>query len=70
MDNLFVLGLNADDNVRTEYLAEIKKELLGFARSYNNGLGNYLEELLIFVHKDGFLTELKAQLTSYQQANQ
>ncbi len=67
MDNLFVLCLNPDDKVRQEYIAEIRKQLLPFARRYVASLGAYLNELLGDASCMGFSRELKDQLETYQQ---
>jgi len=66
MDNLFVLCLNPDEAVRRDYIAEIREELLLFARGVARGLGDYLEELLEDASRTGFSQELKDRLNVYQ----
>ncbi|MCW3102562.1 MAG: hypothetical protein JWO09_1002 [Bacteroidetes bacterium] len=68
IDNLFVLGLNADDAVRKEYIMEIREELLPFAREYDQQLGSYLERLLEDTAARGYSKELKDQLNQYQES--
>ena len=66
IDNLFVLGLNPDDEVRKNYIQEIREELLPFASNYNPLLGKYLDELLTETAQLGYCDELKQQLVAYQ----
>ncbi|MBA3972323.1 MAG: hypothetical protein H0X46_09310 [Bacteroidetes bacterium] len=68
IDNIFVLCLNADDEVRKNYTQEIREELLPFATKYNAGLGRYLDSLLLVTEELGYSATLKQQLTSYQQS--
>lgn len=66
IDNLFVLGLNPDDGVRTNYIQEIREELLPFASNFNLSLGKYLDELLTETVQLGYSDKLKQQLVAYQ----
>ncbi|MBA3704879.1 MAG: bifunctional (p)ppGpp synthetase/guanosine-3',5'-bis(diphosphate) 3'-pyrophosphohydrolase [Bacteroidetes bacterium] len=68
IDNLFVLCLNADDEIRKNYIIEVREKLLPFAFKYNKQLGEYLDELLNLTVKLGFSEKLKKQLTEYQQS--
>ncbi len=68
IDNLFVLGLNPDDQVRTNYIEEIREELLPFPSDYNLSLGKYLDALLIETTKLGYSEKLRERLTTYQKS--
>jgi len=68
MDNLFVLGLNPDDEVRKNYIMEVREELLPFAYDYNPSLGKYLDELLKTTMDLGYTEKLKKRLLAYQQS--
>lgn len=67
IDNLFVLCLNPDEAVRRDYIAEVREELLPFARGATRGLGDYLEELLEDASRMGFSQGLKDRLSAYQE---
>ncbi|CAN5487436.1 hypothetical protein BH10BAC1_BH10BAC1_13560 [soil metagenome] len=67
VDNLFVLALNADNEVRADYITEIRVKLIPFALQYNQQLGIYLDYLLTANTELGFSQELKNQLTAYQE---
>ena len=54
MDNLFVLCINPDADVREKYLAEIERRLLPFTRAYNSQLAQYLQELVLDARRTGF----------------
>ncbi len=68
IDNLFVLGLNPENEVRTNYIIEIREKLLPFAFDYNPQLGAYLDELLTETLNLGFSEKLKKRLVEYQQS--
>lgn len=68
IDNLFVLGLNPDDEVRKNYLEEIRKELLPFTLKVNQAMGEYLDALITETTKLGYSEELRQRLTAYQKS--
>jgi (p)ppGpp synthase/HD superfamily hydrolase len=68
IDNIFVLCLNADNEVRKNYIEEIREELLPFAINYNPDLGKYLEALLNVTDELGYSDKLKQELTAYQKS--
>jgi (p)ppGpp synthase/HD superfamily hydrolase len=68
IDNLFVLGLNPDDEVRKNYILEVREKLLPFALEFNLQLGKYLDDLLITTSSLGFTEKLKKRLLEYQQS--
>lgn len=57
LDNLFVLGLNPNDDVRAGYLKEIKEYILPMSLKINKDLSNYLEKLIVYNEKTGFFTK-------------
>jgi (p)ppGpp synthase/HD superfamily hydrolase len=68
IDNLFVLGLNPDDEVRRNYIIEVREKLLPFAYRFNPRLGQYLDDLLKTTSDLGFTEKLKKRLLAYQQS--
>lgn len=68
IDNLFVLCLNPDDEVRKNYIIEVRKKLLPFVYDYNLQLGEYLDELLKTTLNLGYSEKLKKKLIEYQQS--
>lgn len=68
IDNLFVLCLNPNDEIRKDYIQEIREELLPFAMNFYNDLGKYLHSLLTITEELGFSEKLKQELTAYQKS--
>jgi (p)ppGpp synthase/HD superfamily hydrolase len=56
-DNLFVLCLNPDAEVRRRYLDEIDRRLIPFARTVHAGLASYLEALTSDCRRTGHKTK-------------
>lgn len=48
MDNIFVLDTNPNEEIKTNYVAEIRKYLSPFANEYHPDVGSYLEAMLDF----------------------
>jgi GTP pyrophosphokinase len=67
IDNLFVLGLNPDDEVRKNYITEVREKLLPFAIKFNSQLAKYLDDLLEVTSDLGYTDKLKKRLLEYQQ---
>lgn len=54
LDNLFMLCLNPDDNVRTNYLAEIEERIVPMTQRELPGLSRYLDTLVSNCRETGY----------------
>ena len=57
LDNLFVLGLNPNDETRKVYLEEIENFIMPMASEIDNGLYSYIENLIDYNKKVGHFTK-------------
>ena len=57
LDNLFVLGLNPNDEVRTVYLEEIENFIVPMASEIETELSEYFENLIEYNNKVGHFTK-------------
>lgn len=59
LDNLFMLGLNPNDEVRRKYLEEITMYILPLAKKIDDSLAGYMVDLIKFSLETGFFTKQK-----------
>jgi hypothetical protein len=59
LDNLFILGLNPDEEVRKRYLNEISNYILPLVKQFLPQLANYFENLVLFNQANGMIDKKK-----------
>ncbi len=57
LDNLYMLGLNPNDEVRERYLKEIQEYIVPFAAEIDSDLGELIEDLIVYNKKVGHFTK-------------
>ncbi len=57
LDNLYLLGLNPNDKVRTRYLEEIKEYIVPLSRNMDGNLAVYIEKLIDYNQNVGHFTK-------------
>ena len=57
LDNLFMLGLNPNDEVRDRYLEEIKEYIVPLAKKMDDDLAVYIEKLIVYNKNVGHFTK-------------
>jgi (p)ppGpp synthase/HD superfamily hydrolase len=67
LDNMFVLGLNPDGEIRRRYLEEIENYVLPMARQDIPSLTQYLTDLIEDCRRCGYLEQDAARITAAEQ---
>jgi (p)ppGpp synthase/HD superfamily hydrolase len=57
LDNMFLLGLNKDDEIRAKYLAEIERYVIPMAQKHLPNIANYMTVLSDDCKQQGYFGE-------------